>query len=62
VWLTANGYADTTTIHNQVESDGYTVLEHYINQVDSSDIPTPPDPPVSVVGGSTGSLILKGII
>ena len=61
-WLTANGYADTTTIHNEVESDGYTVLEHYINQVDSSDAPTPPDPPTSAVSGSTRSLILKGII
>ncbi len=35
-WLTANGYADTVNIHNQVELDGYTVLEKYINQVDGS--------------------------
>jgi hypothetical protein len=64
VWLTANGYADTTAIHNQVESDGYTVLEHYINQVDSSDTPAPPDPVEPIVSSSAVilNLIRRGIL
>ena len=40
----------------------YTWLETFHNQVDSSDTPTPPDPPVSAASGSTKSLIFKGII
>ena len=34
IWLRNNGYANTSNIHNQVEPDGYTVLEKYLNQVD----------------------------
>lgn len=33
-WLVANGYTGSPTIHNEIEPDGYTVLEHYLNQVD----------------------------
>jgi uncharacterized protein YjdB len=57
-WLTANGYSDTTIIHNQIEPDGYTVLEHYINQVDEGQVVNIPqitrtdnNPTSIVVGG-----------
>jgi len=60
-WLTANGYADTINIHNQVEPDGYTVLEHYINQVDGA--VTPPTAVTSVsIAPSTANLSVGNTI
>lgn len=34
-YLTARGITGNSTIHNQVQSSGYTLLEEYINQVDA---------------------------
>jgi len=60
IWRAANMNGES---HDDIVSEtGYTWLETFHNQVDSSDTPTPPDPPTSVVSGSTRSLILKGII
>ncbi|MEM9861981.1 MAG: hypothetical protein AAF938_10220 [Myxococcota bacterium] len=33
-WLVRRGIAGTATIHNEVQSSGYTLLEEYLNQVD----------------------------
>ncbi|MCA0153002.1 Ig-like domain-containing protein [Winogradskyella vincentii] len=34
-WLVARGIIGNPNIHNEVQSDGYTLLEHYINQIDN---------------------------
>ena len=37
VYLDAEGIIGNSTIHNEIQPDGYTLLEHYINQVDNTE-------------------------
>jgi hypothetical protein len=40
-YFTARGITGTSTIHNEVQASGYTLLEEYTNQVDGEAVPPP---------------------
>jgi hypothetical protein len=51
-YLVARGITGNSTIHNQVQPSGYTLLEEYINEVDEA--PTGSNPPtITLTGNST---------